>query len=65
MAQAVKIHQLICIGLNMSLMLFAGLLLMIFFYVMYSECCILRCVKKEYLINIPTQLTDENSIIVT
>ena len=30
-AQAVKIHQLICIGLNMSLMLFAGLLFMIFF----------------------------------
>ena len=30
-ALALKIHKLICIGLNMSLMLFAGLLLMIFF----------------------------------
>ena len=44
---------------------FCGFVLNDLFYVMYSECCIPRGVKKKYLINIPTQLTDENSIIVT
>ena len=57
-ARTVKIHQLFNLyRAKYEPNAFCGFVVNDLFYVMYSEYCILRCVKKEYLFNILTQLT--------